>query len=277
MSVAPLHDLSRLCIHTITTRPWSLKECIEGYQKAGVPAITVWRQALAPQGAAASARMLRESELKVISLCRGGFFPADTAAGRQAAIDDNLLAIEEAHTIGAPLIVLVCGAVPGQPLEESRKQIADGIAAVAGRAAEAGVKLAIEPLHPMFADSRSAVNTLKQANDMVDALGLENVGVTVDVYHLWWDPELENEIKRAGRSGKIFSYHVCDWRTPTRDLLNDRELMGRGCIPLRKIRGWVEETGYDKTIEVEIFSDEYWAGDQSMFVEAIKTAYLKHV
>lgn len=277
MSVAPLHDLSRLCIHTITTRPWSLKECIEGYQKAGVPAITVWRQALAPQGAAASARMLRESELKVISLCRGGFFPADTAAGRQAAIDDNLLAIEEAHTIGAPLIVLVCGAVPGQPLEESRKQIADGIAAVAGRAAEAGVKLAIEPLHPMFADSRSAVNTLKQANDMVDALGLENVGVTVDVYHLWWDPELENEIKRAGRSGKIFSYHVCDWRTPTRDLLNDRELMGRGCIPLRKIRGWVEETGYDKTIEVEIFSDEYWAGDQGLFVEAIKTAYLKHV
>lgn len=277
MSAAPLTNLSRLCIHSITTKPWSLKECIEEYQKAGVPAITVWRQALAPQGVAASARMLRESELKVVSLCRGGFFPAETAAGRQAAIDDNLLAIEEAHGIGAPLIVMVCGAVPGQPLEESRKQIAEGIAAVAGRAAEAGVKLAIEPLHPMFADSRSAVNTLKQANDMVDALGLENVGVTVDVYHLWWDSELEAEIRRAGRSGKIFSYHVCDWRTPTRDLLNDRELMGRGCIPLRRIRGWVEETGYDKPIEVEIFSDEYWAQDQALFVEAIKNAYLKHV
>jgi sugar phosphate isomerase/epimerase len=218
--------------------------------------------------------MLRDSGLQVVSLCRGGFFPAETAAGRQAAIDDNLRAIEEAHAIGAPLIVMVCGAVPSQPLEESRKQIVDGIAAIADRAHEAGVKLAIEPLHPMFADNRSAVNTLKQANDMVDQLVHPTVGVTVDVYHVWWDPDLEEQIKRAGKT--IFSYHVCDWRTPTRELLNDRGLMGQGCIPLKKIRGWVEEAGFDGPIEVEIFSNEFWAMDQHEFLAAIKQAWLAH-
>jgi sugar phosphate isomerase/epimerase len=276
-TIAPLTDYKRLCIHTITTKPWSLAECIAGYQKAGVPAITVWRQALEPQGLAESARMLKASGLEVVSLCRGGFFPATTAAGRQAAIDDNLRAIDEAHAIGAPLIVLVCGAVPDQSLTESRKQIAEGIATVAGRAAEAGVKLAIEPLHPMYADSRSAVNTLRQANGMADELALANVGVTVDVYHLWWDPELEAQIARAGAAGRIFSYHVCDWRTPTRDMLNDRGLIGEGCIPLRQIRGWVEAAGYDKTIEVEIFSEEYWKREPGAFVETIKAAYLEHV
>ncbi|MCD6288224.1 MAG: sugar phosphate isomerase/epimerase, partial [Candidatus Hydrogenedentes bacterium] len=142
-------------------------------------------------------------------------------------------------------------------------------------AESAGVKLAIEPLHPMYADSRSAVNTLGQANDMVAALGLKSVGVTVDVYHLWWDPNLETEIKRAGDS--ILSFHVCDWRTPTRDLLTDRGFMGEGCIDIKRIRGWVESAGFDGYIEVEIFSDELWAADQAEFVDRIKSAYLQHV
>jgi len=157
MAVHALKDLSRLCIHTMTTKPWSLGQAIDGYTRAGVSGITVWRQALAPQGPVDSARMLKDSGLKVVSLCRGGFFPGRTATERAAALDDNRRAIEEAATIGAPLIVLVCGAVPGQPLEESRKQIADGIAAVLPEAEAAGVKLGIEPLHPMYADSRSAV------------------------------------------------------------------------------------------------------------------------
>jgi sugar phosphate isomerase/epimerase len=268
-------DLSRLCVHTMTTKPWSLAEAIAGYGAAGVPGITVWRQHLEPYGAAEAGRMLRDSGLDVVSLCRGGFFPAETAEARQEAIDDNKRAVDEAAAIGAPLVVLVCGAVPGMALPEARKQIADGIAAVLPHAQGAGVRLAIEPLHPMYADDRSAVNTLGQANSMVAALGSRDVGVTVDVYHLWWDPALEAEIARAGNS--IFSFHVCDWRTPTRDLLNDRGLMGEGCIDVRRIRGWVEAAGFDGYCEVEIFSDTYWALGQAAYMGQIKQAFLNHV
>lgn len=271
----PITDFSKLCIHTFTTDPWTLPEAIEGYTKAGVPGITVWRQALATLGAEASGQALRDSGLKVVSLARGGFFPADSAAAKQKAIDDNFLAIDEAVAIGAPLIVLVCGAVPGMPLVESRRQIVEGIEAVLPRAIEAGVKLAIEPLHPMYADSRSAVNTLAQANDMVEAIANPFVGVAVDVYHLWWDPALETEIARCGES--VLAFHVCDWRTPTRDLLTDRGLMGEGCINIPEIRGWVEATGFDSYNEVEIFSKEFWATDQTEYVEKIKAAYLASV
>ena len=183
--------------------------------------------------------------------------------------------IDEAVAIGAPLIVLVCGAVPGMPLSEARRQIIDGIAAVLPQATSAGVRLSIEALHPMYADDRCAVNTLKQANDMVEALDSPNVGVTVDVYHLWWDPDLEREIVRAGRG--ILSFHVCDWRTPTRDILNDRTVMGEGCINIREIRGWVEAAGFNGYNEVEIFSSEYWAMDPGKYLEKIKAAYLSCV
>lgn len=272
-----LTDFSRMCIHTITTKPWSLQQCIDGYTRAGIPAITVWRQALEPQGLAASARMLKASGLRVTSLCRGGFFPAATADGRTKAVDDNRRAIEEAHAIGAPLIVLVCGAVPGIALPDARKMIADGIAAVLPEAKAAGVKLAIEPLHPMYANDRSAVNTIRQANDMVHQIGSRQVGVAVDVYHLWWDDTLEQEIQRCGKAGSLLAFHVCDWLTPTREFLNDRGLMGEGCINIPQIRGWVEDTGFIGDIEVEIFSTELWQTDQTQFVERIKQAYLKHV
>ena len=270
-----LTDHGRLCIHTMTTKPWSLTEAIEAYTRAGVPAITVWRQHLAGVGVDTAAKVLRGSGLRVTSLCRGGFFPAISEADRQAAIDDNRRAVDEAAAIGAPLIVLVCGAVPGRPLEEGRRQILDGIAAVLPHAEAAGVKLAIEPLHPVYADNRSAVNTLKTANDMAESLASPFVGVTVDVYHLWWDPELEEQIARAGKN--IFSFHVCDWRTPTRDPLNDRGLMGEGCINIRQIRRWVTQAGFEGDIEVEIFSEEHWAEDQTQYLERIKMAYLNYV
>ncbi len=269
-----ISDHSKLCLHTMTTKPWSLGEAIAGYEKAGVPGITVWRQHLEPYGAEEAGKMLRDSALQVVSLCRGGFFPADTAERRQAALEMNRKAIDEAAAIGAPLVVLVCGAIPGMALVEGRKQILDGIAKVLPHAEASHVKLAIEPLHPMYADSRSAVNTLAQANDMVEALASPFLGVTVDVYHLWWDPDLENQIRRAGNS--IFSFHLCDWRTPTRDLLNDRGLMGEGCINIPEIRGWVEAQGFSGYNEVEIFSEEFWAGDQAAFVERIKDAYSQH-
>ncbi len=268
-------DYSRLCLHTMTTKPWSLREAMDEYGKAGIPGITVWRQHLEPYGAKEAGKMLRDSGLKVVSLCRGGFFPATSGTAREEARTDNRRAIDEAADIGAPLVVLVCGAVPGIPLPVARQQILDGIASVLPHAKAAGVKLAIEPLHPMFADNRSAVNTLEQANNMVVALGSEWVGVTVDVYHVWWDSNLEAEIKRAGNS--ILSFHVCDWRTPTRDLLNDRGMMGEGCIDIPRIRGWVERTGFKGFIEVEIFSEEFWAQDQRLLVKRIQNAYLRHV
>lgn len=270
-----MNDLSRLCIHTMTTKPWSLQEACAGYAKAGVRGITVWRQHLENVRHEDARRVMDDNGLTCVSLCRGGFFPADTAAGRQAAIDDNKRAIAEAAGVGAPMVVLVCGAVPGMPLSEARKWIGDGISFVLPEAEAAGVKLAIEPLHPMYADTRSAVVTLRQANDMVEAIDHAMLGVAVDVYHVWWDPELSDQLQRAG--GSIFAFHVCDWRVPTRDILNDRALMGAGCIPIKGIRETVERAGFEGWIEAEIFSDEHWASDPSAYVDRIAQAYRDHV
>lgn len=269
-------DLSRLCIHTITTKPWPIETAARAFAAAGVGGITVWRDALAARNIRSTATLLRELNLEVVSLCRGGFFPAVDKAKRQSAIDDNLKAIDEAHELGAPLLVLVCGADPGQSLEESRKQIQEGIANCIEHAKHAQVKLAIEPLHPMYAGDRSAINTLAQANDMAEALQSNWIGVAVDIYHLWWDNDLENQIKRCGLNGHLSAFHICDWKTPTLDMLNDRGLMGEGCIDIKKIRGWVEEAGFDGFNEVEIFSTIYWQQDQQQFLQKITDAYLKH-
>jgi sugar phosphate isomerase/epimerase len=277
MLPVPLSDTSRLCLHTITTQPWPIEEAIEQYSQVGVAGMTVWRQALAGRDPAKIGEQIRAAGLEVVSLCRGGFFPGLDRAARQAVIAENQRAIEEAAALGAPLIVLVCGAVSGQALEESRRQIRAGIAALLPDAERYGIKLAVEPLHPMYADTRSAINTLAQANDLCADLDSPLVGVVVDVYHLWWDPHLEAEIRRCGQVGRIFAFHVSDWKTPTEDLLNDRGLMGQGCIPIRQIRGWVEAAGFDGFNEVEIFSSKYWAMDQQEFLQAIKTAYLRYV
>ena len=273
----PIVDTSKLCIHTITTRPWPIETAVERFAQHGVGGITIWRQALEGRDPARVSRQIRDAGLDVVSLCRGGFFPSTSAADRSAALDDNRRAVDEAAAIGAPLIVLVCGADPGQPLAESRRQIRDGILEIVPYARSAGVRLAIEPLHPMYADTRSAVNTMAQANDMCDEIDSPWVGVAVDVYHLWWDPGLQSEIARCGAADRIFAFHVCDWRSPTEDMLNDRGLMGEGCIPIREIRGWVEEAGFVGYNEVEIFSDRYWAGDQEQFLEQIVAAYRQHV
>lgn len=266
--------MRRLCVHTITTKPLSLEECLVQFPQNGVSGITIWRQALEGRDLGSVARQTQDAGLEVVSLCRGGFFPASTAAGRQTAIDDNLKAIEQAHAIGAPLIVLVCGAVPGQSLVESRKQIADGIAAVLPAAEQAGVKLAIEPLHPMYADDRSAVNTMRQAHEICDLLGSpKSVGIALDVYHVWWDPELKSQIDLAGQTGRLQAFHICDWRTPTIDLLNDRGLMGEGCINIKEISDWVDATGFTGHREVEIFSNRLWAMDQHVFLEKIAASY----
>jgi len=276
MSAKPITDLSRLCLHTVTTKPWSLEEAVQHYSKAGVKGITIWRDALEGKNISQTAKMLQDHDLEIVSLCRGGFFPSKIRSKREAAIADNLKAIDEAHALGAPMIVLVCGANPHQSLEDSRKQIREGIETILPRAETAGIKLAIEPLHPMYADTRSAINTIAQANDMAEAINSPWVGVALDVYHVWWDPSLRQEIKRCGASRRLFAFHICDWNVPTTDLLLDRGLMGEGCIPVPQIRTWVEDAGFKGFHEVEIFSQKFWNEDQSEFLKKIITAYKQH-
>jgi len=274
MMPSEVNDLSKLCIHTITTKPWSIEEAAEKYAAAGVKGVTVWRQALEGRDPGQVGEMVRSYGLDVVSLCRGGFFASASAEMRQTAIEDNLKALDEAAALGAPMIVMVCGAEPSQSLGKSRMQIKSGIETILVHAEAYDVKLAIEPLHPMYADTRSAINTLRQANDIAEAIGSKDVGVAVDVYHLWWDPELEQQIHRCGEMDKLFAFHICDWKTPTIDMLNDRGLMGEGCINIRKIRGWMEQAGFDGFREVEIFSNGYWRQDQDEFLSNIIDAYI---
>ena len=269
-----LKDFSKLCVHTLTTKPWGIEECVKNYSAAGIHGITIWRNVLEKKNLPEVRKLLVDHNMKVVSLCRGGFFPSVDSAKRESAIDDNKLAIEQAASVGAPLIVMVCGADGRQSLEKSREQIAEGIIKIMPLAKSAGIKLAIEPLHPMYAGDRSAVNTMKQANDMAAIINSEWVGVAVDVYHLWWDDTLPSEIKRCSEQNHLFAFHVCDWNIPTIDFLNDRGLMGDGCINISEIRGWVEEAGFAGFNEVEIFSDKYWATDQKEYLKKIKDAYL---
>ena len=272
--VTEIKDFSKLCVHTLTTKPWNIEDCVKNYSASGINGITIWRNVLENRNLKEVKILLDDFGMKVVSLARGGFFPSVEKERRQVAIDDNLWAIEQAAAVGAPSIVLVCGADGGQSLEKSREQIAEGIIRILPSAQSSGVKLSIEPLHPMYAGDRSAINTLKQANDMAEMINSERVGVAVDVYHLWWDPSLRSEIKRCAAMNKLFAFHVCDWNVPTTDFLNDRGLMGDGCINVPEIRSWVEDGGFSGFNEVEIFSDKYWATDQNEYLEKIKRAYL---
>jgi len=268
-------NLSRLCIHTATTKPLPIEEAVKIYSEHGVRAMTVWRDALQGKNVNEVKKLIEQYNIKVVSLCRGGFFPSVSVVKRKQAIDDNIQAIDEAASIGAPMIVLVCGAEPRQSLETSRSQIKAGLEAILPVAEQKKIKLAIEPLHPMYADDRSAINTLKQANDMAEYFDSPWIGVAIDVYHVWWDPDLEDEIKRCGAHGNLFAFHICDWKVPTGHILFDRGLMGEGCIDIPQIRGWVEQTGFDGFHEVEIFSEKYWQSDQVEFIKNIIEAYNK--
>ena len=269
-----LNDFSKLCIHTMTNKPWTLRQCIEKYSAAGIKGISIWRNVLEGTDLREAKKLLDDSPLEVVSIVRGGFFSSLEKSRRLDAIEDNLKAISQANILGAPLLVLVCGSDSRQPLEKSREQIMEGIIKILPEAMSAGVKLAIEPLHPMYSGDRSAVNTLAQANKMTEDINSEFAGVAVDVYHLWWDNNLHSEIKRCGKNRKLFAFHVCDWNVPAVHFLNDRGLMGEGCINIPEIRNWVEETGFDGFNEVEIFSEKFWAMDQNDYLEKIKNAYL---
>jgi sugar phosphate isomerase/epimerase len=259
-----------LSINLATVREqWDLREAVEACARHGISAIDPWRDQVQKIGLDESARVIKDHGMRVTGLCRGGFFPAADAAGRQAAIDDNKRALDEAATIGAECLVLVVGGLPqgSRDIAGARQMVADGIDACRAHAKQVGVPLAIEPLHPMYAADRACVNTLGQALDMCNQLG-PDLGVAIDVYHLWWDPDFETQIARAGREKRILAYHICDWLVPTKDLLLDRGMMGDGVIDLKRIRGVVEAAGYHGPQEVEILSNDWWKrpGD-----EVIKT------
>ena len=268
-------DPALLSLNTATVRErWNLAQMIEGCARHGIRGISPWRDKLDELGADEAARRIRAAGLTVTGLCRGGMFPAVDSAGRKVAIEDNLRAIEDAATIGARCLVLVVGGLPkgSRDLAGAREQVKEGIAAILPHAKKCGVPLAIEPLHPMYAADRACVNTLDQALDLCDALDPERsgiLGVAVDVYHVWWDPRLERAIERAGKP-RLLAFHICDWLVPTRDLLNDRGMMGDGVIDLPRIRGWMERTGYAGAQEVEIFSERWWQRDPDEVLAVIK-------
>jgi sugar phosphate isomerase/epimerase len=250
-------DRALLAINSATVKSWTLEQLIEGCARAGLSAIAPWRDIVQACGVARAGSLIRARGFSVSCLCRGGMFPAADEAGRRAALDDNRRAVDEAAAIGARCLVLIAGGLPkgSKDLADAHAQVRDGLATLLPHARAAGVPLAIEPLHPMYAADRACVNTLAHANDLCDQLG-DGLGIALDVYHVWWDPDLARQIARAGR--RILTYHVCDWLVPTRDLLLDRGMPGDGAIDLRAIRGMVEATGYAGHCDVEIFSAENW-------------------
>jgi sugar phosphate isomerase/epimerase len=262
-----------LSINTATIRKsrgqdLPLADIIEACVRRGIRAISPWRDQVQAAGLAAISKSVKAHGLELSGYCRGGMFPASTAAGLQAAHDDNRRAVDEARELNAACLVLVVGGLPGalaghpenKDIALARTQVRDGIAKLLEHSRSVGMPLAIEPLHPMYAADRACVNTMEQALDLCDELDPSRsgaLGVACDVYHVWWDPKLEAQIARAGRE-RLLAFHVCDWLTPTRDLLNDRGMMGDGVIDIPRIRRWVEDAGFAGYSEVEIFSTGNW-------------------
>ncbi|MDB5598864.1 MAG: iolI 2 [Xanthobacteraceae bacterium] len=249
-----------LSINLATVRQqWNLREAVEGCARHGIMAIDPWRDQVAAYGLAESARVIKDHGMRVTGYCRGGMFPAADAAGRAAAIDDNKRAIDEAATVGAECLVFVVGGLPpgSRDLNAARGMVAEGFAAILPYARSVNMPLAIEPLHPMYAADRACVNTLGQALDLCDLLG-DGVGVAIDTYHVWWDPDLARQIARAGAAKQIYAHHICDWLVPTKDMLLDRGMMGDGIIDFRAFRRMIEDAGFHGPQEVEIFSAQDW-------------------
>jgi sugar phosphate isomerase/epimerase len=262
-----------LSINTATIRrsggvELPLPGIIEACARRGIRAISPWRDQVAAAGLETISKLVKQHSLELSGYCRGGMFPAADAAGLRVARDDNRRAVDEARELNAKCLVLVVGGLPGalagkpahKDMALARTQVRDGIADLLGYARSVGMPLAIEPLHPMYAADRACINTMEQALDVCDELDPSRsgaLGVAVDVYHVWWDPKLQAQIERAGRE-RLLAFHVCDWLTPTTDLLNDRGMMGDGVIDIPKIRGWVESQGFAGYSEVEIFSTGNW-------------------
>lgn len=272
-------DAQRLSINTATVRKqWTLDQIIEGCARHQIHGISPWRDQVQALGLQKTAQLIRSNELAVSGYCRGGMFPGIDDAARRAADDDNRRAVDEALALNAACLVLVVGGLPGESkdIAGARGQVRDGLGRLLEYSRKAGMPLAIEPLHPMYAADRACVNTLEQANDLCDELGDDGLGIAVDLYHTWWDPKFYAEIERAGRK-RILGFHICDWLVPTRDLLLDRGMMGDGVIDIRAARQAVEALGYAGAHEVEIFSEhDWWQRDPDSVLEMCKARHQSH-
>jgi sugar phosphate isomerase/epimerase len=270
--------LSRLSLNQITTKRWSVREAVEGCARAGLPSIGLWREPVAEQGLKQSAKLVTDAGLRVSSLCRGGFLTAADPPRRAEALEDNRRAIEEAAALGTDCLVLVVGGLPegSRDLAGARERVADAIGELAPYAGERGVRLALEPLHPMYCADRAVLSTLAQALTMAERFPVEQVGVVVDAFHVWWDPDLMRQIARAG--ARIASYQVCDWLTPLpADVLLARGMMGDGHIDFGPMTDAVAQAGYHGDIEVEIFNADVWAADPDEVVSRMAQRYVEHV
>lgn len=266
--------VERLSFNQMTADPWSLEDVVNQCSASGIPLIAVWRHKLAGDVAKAAAT-IRNAGLRVSSLCRGGWFSAPTAAERRERVADNRVAIEQAAMLGAPVLVIVSGPANGQTLEDARATVLDGLLEVLPDAEKAGVVLGIEPLHPMYAAERSVVVTLKQANEIAERLASPAAGVVIDVFHVWWDPDVMEQIARA--RGRIAGFHVSDWPVPLPGILMGRGMMGDGVIDLRRLRLAVEAAGYDGPIEVEIFNEDVWKTAPDELMNLVKQRFANHV
>ena len=273
-------DLSRLSLNTATTKHLTLAQAVEAAAAAGLGAVGPWRDRVQEAGVEKAARLISEAGLRVSSLCRGGFLTAADDAAAAAALEDNRLAIREAATLGTHELILVVGGLPtgSRDLVATRQRVADRIGELAPYAAEHGVRLVVEALHPMFAADRAVVSTLGQALDLAAPFDPDVVGVVVDTYHVWWDPQLRESIARAGAEGRIASYQVCDWVLPlAAEPLNSRGHVGDGFVDFESITRWVAEAGYAGDVEVEIFHEEVWAAPAERTLATMADRYARHV
>src|SRR5437899_3839885 len=244
-----MDSLGRLSFNQITAERASLKEVVEACARHGVPYLAVWRHKLAEVGVKTAACLLRDAGVRVSSVCRGGMFPAGTAHERSEGVEENRRALDEAAALGAEVLVLVCGAAPDKDIAAARRMVADGIAELVPYARERGVRLGIEPMHPGFAAERSCITTLREARRLAEQFDLSTVGVVADVYHIWWDPELYDELARA--ADRLVGFHVSDWLVPVRDILMNRGRMGDGVVERRRIREADERTGWVHPVDAE--------------------------
>nr|WP_159767562.1 sugar phosphate isomerase/epimerase family protein [Streptomyces sp. HM190] len=271
--------LERFSINQMTVKQLSMPELVAGCVELGVPGVGLWREPVAEFGLEATAKLVRDAGLTVTTLCRGGFFTAIDPAERAAALADNRKAIDEAATLGTDTLVLVSGGLPqgSKDLHGARERIADALAELGPYAASNGVRLAIEPLHPMFASDRCVVSTLSQALDIAERFPADQVGVTVDTYHIWWDDTAPAAIARAGAGGRIHTFQLADWITPLpQGVLTGRGQIGDGAIDMREWKGYVEAAGYTGPIEVELFNDELWAGDGRALLAQTAQRFVQH-
>ncbi|WFE40265.1 sugar phosphate isomerase/epimerase family protein [Micromonospora sp. WMMD998] len=270
--------LAKLSLNQRTTQRWSVREAVDGCVRAGIPAIGLWREPVAEIGVPAAATLVADAGLRVSSLCRGGFLTAADERARAEALADNRRAIDEAAGLGTDCLVLVVGGLPpgSRDLVGARARVADALAELAPYAGERGVRLALEPLHPMYCADRAVLSTLGQALDLAEAFPTEQVGVVVDSFHVWWDPDVWRQIARAG--ARIASFQVCDFLTPLpADVLLGRGMMGDGHIDFPPLRRAVEAAGYAGDTEVEIFNAEVWATDPDQVLATMADRYVELV